>query len=68
MILLSNALSFLFNPGGLVGLIWLVILFLVFRNIWSDGSRNETNKLLWSLVVFFFPVGGVIIWWLFGKK
>jgi Phospholipase_D-nuclease N-terminal len=68
MILLTNALSFLLNPGGFFGLIWLIILILVFRNIWTSGGSGETNKIVWSLIVFIFPVVGVILWWLFGKK
>ena len=29
---------------------------------------TDASKLIWSLVVFFFPVGGVIVWWIFGGK
>jgi len=63
---LLNAFSFL-NNLSFFGIIWLIILFFVFKNIWTDSGRSDSSKLIWSLVVFFFPVGGVILWWLFGK-
>jgi apolipoprotein N-acyltransferase len=47
-------------------LILLILDIIVLRAIWRNESRSESNKLLWSLVVFFFPFGGLIIYWLFG--
>ncbi|MBT8400710.1 MAG: PLD nuclease N-terminal domain-containing protein [Rhodothermia bacterium] len=32
------------------------------------GSERQTgDKVLWTLVIVFFPVGGLIIYWIFGK-
>ena len=32
------------------------------------GSERSTgDKLLWTLLIVFFPVGGLIIYWIFGK-
>jgi hypothetical protein len=67
LLFLSTALDFFMRPfsGGIMGLIWVLVLAIVLRNIWKS-SRKETNKLLWSAIVFFFPIGGVILWWVFG--
>ena len=69
MLLLDTALSYFLSPfsGGLLGLIWTVVLFFVLKAIWQNGAYSQSNKILWSLLVFFFPVGGVLIWYVFGK-
>lgn len=65
--LLSTAIDYLFSPfsAGIFSVAWLVVLFLVLRNIW-DGARSQSGKVLWSLGVFFFPIVGVLCWWMFG--
>jgi hypothetical protein len=66
---LSTILDYFMNPfGGIFTLLWVIVLILVLRNIWRGQSRGDTAKILWSVLVFFFPIGGVIIWWLFGGK
>jgi hypothetical protein len=32
------------------------------------SNRPPLHKLLWSLLVFFFPIGGLIIYWLFSNR
>ncbi|GAB5517819.1 MAG: PLDc N-terminal domain-containing protein [Rhodothermales bacterium] len=33
------------------------------------GSTKSTgSKVLWILLIIFFPLGGLIIYWLFGKE
>jgi len=32
------------------------------------SNRPPLSKLLWSLLVFFFPIGGLIIYWLFSNR
>lgn len=49
-------------------LIILILDIVVLRSIWNDSSRSGANKLIWSAVVFFFPLGGLIIYWLFGDN
>lgn len=48
---------------------WLLVLVIdiwaVLRCWWSTLSL--TAKLLWTLVIFLFPVGGVILFLLFGR-
>lgn len=32
------------------------------------SSRPPSHKLLWSLLVFIFPIGGLILYWLFSNR
>jgi Phospholipase_D-nuclease N-terminal len=32
------------------------------------SNRPVMNKVLWCLLVFFFPIGGMIIYWLFSNR
>lgn len=32
------------------------------------SSRPPSHKLLWSLLVYIFPIGGLIIYWLFSNR
>lgn len=53
--------------GGLLGLIWLIIV------IWAivktaKSSAGPVAKLLWVLILLFFPLVGLIIWLLLGPK
>lgn len=69
MLLLSNLLDYINRPFASIGtFIWVVILFFVLKNVWQSEGRSQTDKLLWTALVFFFPVGGVIIWWVFGGR
>lgn len=52
---------------GCFGLILLILDVLAFLSI--AGSRvSLVSKLLWGALVFFFPFGGLLIWYLFGPK
>ncbi len=33
-----------------------------------DERRGTVNKVLWALLIIFFPVGGVILYFLFGRE
>ncbi|HAN27841.1 MAG TPA: hypothetical protein DCP75_09010 [Haliea salexigens] len=53
--------------GGLLGLIWLVIV------IWAvvKGAKSSAGglaKLLWILLLLLAPVVGLVIWLLMGPK
>jgi hypothetical protein len=53
--------------GGLLGLIWLIIV--VYAIVKIAGSSAGTGaKVLWIVLVLLFPVVGVIIWFLLGPK
>ena len=32
------------------------------------SNRTTGNKVLWALIIIFFPLGGLIIYHLFGRK
>ena len=58
------------NSGGnttLFGVIILILdvlaLFDVFRQPWEIGK-----KLLWAAIIFFFPLGGLILYYLFAGR
>ena len=53
--------------GGIIGLIVLILDIIVFIEV-IKSNRPPVNKLLWSLLVFFFPLGGLIIYWLFSNR
>jgi len=53
--------------GGILGLIVLVLDIIVFVEV-IKSSRPTSHKLLWSLLVFFFPIGGLIIYYLFSNR
>lgn len=47
-------------------IIILILDIVVLKSIWKNPGRSDVNKILWSAVVFFLPLGGVILYWLFG--
>ena len=52
---------------GCCGLI--IVILDVYAFIQIAGSRAEgLNKVLWALLVFFFPFGGFLLWYFFGPK
>jgi len=53
--------------GGIVGLIVLVLDIMVFIEV-LKSSRPPLNKILWCLLVFLFPIGGLIIYYLFSDR
>lgn len=53
--------------AGLLGLIWLIIV--IWAIIKTAQSRAGTvPKILWILILLFFPLLGLIIWLLLGPK
>ncbi|KAH7370945.1 hypothetical protein BKA65DRAFT_26645 [Rhexocercosporidium sp. MPI-PUGE-AT-0058] len=55
------------SGGGIVGLIVLVLDIIAFLEI-LKSSRPPLNKLLWCLLVFLFPIVGLIIYFFFGRS
>jgi hypothetical protein len=55
------------GPGySLIGLIILILEIIVLIDIFKSGMPT-TNKLLWAIVVIFFPVLGMILYYFLGK-
>ena len=55
------------GPGGLCGLIILIADIWAFVQI-ANSTADTGSKLLWAALVFFFPVGGLLLWYFFGPK
>jgi hypothetical protein len=53
--------------GGLLGLIWLVIVIWAIVKVAKSGA-GPVPKLLWILILLFLPVVGLIAWLLLGPK
>lgn len=68
-LLLDNLLSYLFNGvGSIFTLIILIVDIIALYSVWNDKSLSGTAKLIWSLVIFFMPILGLILWFLLGKN
>lgn len=53
--------------AGLLGLIWLIIV--IWAIIKTAQARvGAVPKILWILILLFFPVLGLIIWFFLGPK
>ncbi|EAQ87123.1 predicted protein [Chaetomium globosum CBS 148.51] len=53
--------------GGLIGLVVLILDIIVFVEV-LKSSRTPVQKLIWCLVVFLFPVIGMIVYYLFSNR
>lgn len=49
--------------GTVIVVLDLVALF----DLLSDEARGTVNKVLWALLIIFFPIGGVILYFVFGS-
>ncbi|CAO3587880.1 unnamed protein product [Absidia cylindrospora] len=53
--------------GGIVGLLILILdLIVIFEVI--NSNRTVGGKLGWALLIFFFPIVGLIFYFLFGNR
>jgi hypothetical protein len=53
---------------GLCGTIIIVLDLVAIIDVVGDEGRSTINKLLWARLIIFFPVGGVILYFLFGRE
>lgn len=53
--------------GGLLSLIWLIIVILAIISVAKSGA-GALAKVFWIIVLVFFPLIGLIIWYLFGPR
>jgi len=53
--------------GGIIGFIVLVLDVIVWFEV-LKSDRPVLHKVLWSLLVFLFPIGGIVIYWLFSNR
>ncbi|KAF9328176.1 hypothetical protein BG006_008603 [Podila minutissima] len=53
--------------GGFLGLVVLILdLIAIFEVI--NSNRSVTAKFLWSLLIFLFPILGLVLYFLFGGR
>ncbi|RIB19339.1 hypothetical protein C2G38_2182197 [Gigaspora rosea] len=52
--------------GGILGLIILILDIIAIFEVLQSG-RSMLSKLLWILLIFFFPIGGLIIYCCCGR-
>ena len=53
--------------GGLLSLIWLIIVILAIVKVAKSGA-STLAKVFWIIVLIIFPLVGLIVWYLFGPK
>ncbi len=63
----DTALSLVDGRMGLCGILHLIAVVWAFVQI-ANSRADQGSKILWGLVVFFFPVVGLIVWYFFGPK
>lgn len=51
-----------------LGIIWLVVLVAVFINIFRRREMSLVAKIFWIIVILSFPVLGLIIYLLIGRR
>ncbi len=64
-----NLMDRLNAPWGysLCGILILILDVIALLEV-AGSTRSFGDKLLWGLLIFFFPVGGLILYYLFGRK
>ncbi len=65
----SNLADYFRNPWGLgcCGFIILILNIIALVEVFGS-NRDTTSKVLWCLLIFFFPILGIIIYYLFGRE
>ncbi|MEL6615569.1 MAG: PLD nuclease N-terminal domain-containing protein [Bacteroidota bacterium] len=63
----GTAIDVLNWRGGVCSLLHLIAVVYAFVQI-ANSRADSGSKLLWGLLVFFFPVGGLLIWYFFGPR
>lgn len=56
-----------YRYGSLAGLVILILDILALIEIFKS-AKDMMAKLLWTLLILFFPLGGVIIYYFFGRR
>jgi hypothetical protein len=52
---------------GICGTIIIVLDIVALVDLLGDDRREFGGKLLWTLLIVFFPIGGLILYYLFGR-
>lgn len=52
---------------GILGLVILVLDIIALLNIWG-GAASTGSKIIWSLLILFLPLIGLLLWFFFGPR
>jgi hypothetical protein len=52
---------------GICGTLIIVLDIVALIDLLGDEGRDTTGKVIWTLLIVFFPVGGVILYFLLGR-
>lgn len=52
---------------GFCGTLIIVLDLVALFDLLGDEARDTTGKVIWTLLIVFFPIGGVILYFLFGR-
>lgn len=53
---------------GLCGTVVVVLDLIAIFDVLGDEARGTLGKMLWTLLIIFFPLGGVLLYFLFGRE
>lgn len=53
---------------GFGGTVIIVLDIVALVDLLGDETRSTTNRVVWTLLIVFFPLGGVILYFLFGRE
>ncbi|MEC9485102.1 MAG: PLDc N-terminal domain-containing protein [Candidatus Izemoplasma sp.] len=53
---------------GLLGLLHFILVIYTLYVLFTGPNPKNLNKIIWALIVIFFPLIGVILYWIIEKK
>lgn len=53
---------------GFGGTVVIILDIVALVDLLGDEMRSTTNRVVWALVIVFFPIFGVILYFLFGRE
>lgn len=53
---------------GFGGTLVIVLDLIALVDLLGDEGRSTSNRVIWTLLIVFFPIGGVILYFFFGRE
>ncbi len=53
---------------GFWGTVIIVLDLVALVDLLGDGTRGTTSRVIWTLLIIFFPMGGVLLYFIFGRE
>ncbi len=57
-----------FWSGGICGAIIVILDIIALIEVYGSENRTTGDKVLWTIVIVFFPIGGLILYYVFGRE